>query len=92
MDLKVRGRFVCINSKTVQCRIIGRGSRGKARRAAPILRRSGFNFFRVLLGRIPWNIMLERKGMLDLAGWYSPQQVERKAKVIGGSHRLKGTS
>lgn len=68
MDLKVRGRFVCINSKTVQCRIIGRGSRGKARRAAPILRRSGFNFFRVLLGRIPWNIMLERKGMLDLAG------------------------
>lgn len=84
VDLKVRGSFVCINCKTVECRIMGGGSRGKARRAVLILRRAGFTFFRGLLGRIPWDTM-GRKGMFDLAGWYS--RITPASRKKGRSNR-----
>lgn len=49
-----------------------------------ILRRAGFTFFRGLLGRIPWDTM-GRKGIFDLAGWYS--RITPASRKKGRSNR-----
>lgn len=60
-DVKVWGIIGYSYHETVNLRIPSRWSRAKSRTTAMDFRREDFNLFRDLLGRIPWDMILERR-------------------------------
>ena len=52
----------------VEFGILGGGSKTNSRIMTLDLRRADFGTFRDLLGRVSWNVVLERRGMVDFQG------------------------
>jgi len=63
VDGKVRGSLACCDHVVFELRIQRTGSNVKSRTAGLDFRRAEFGFFRRLLGRIPWFMVLGRGGV-----------------------------
>ena len=60
-DVKAGYSFGCSNHKMMEFRILRKGNNANNRITVPDFRRLQFEPFRDLLGRIPWEMVLERR-------------------------------
>lgn len=66
----VRGSLICSHHVTVKFRILRGQKAAKSRITTLGFRKADLGLFRDLVGRIPWEIVLERRGGLgDVVGF-----------------------
>ncbi|GAB0204079.1 mitochondrial enolase superfamily member 1 [Grus japonensis] len=64
-DVKLKGSLGCSDHKMVEFRILRAVRRARSKLTALDFRRADFGLFRDLLGRIPWDKVLEGRGAQD---------------------------
>lgn len=61
-ELRARGSLGCSDHEMVKSRILQEGNKAKRRFTTSDFRRTGFHLLMDLLGRVTWNMALERRG------------------------------
>ena len=64
-DVKVRGSLGCSDHEMVDFRILREGNKANSRITALDFRRADSGQFMDLLGGIPWDIVLQRRGVQE---------------------------
>lgn len=81
-DIKVGGSLGCCDHRIVEFRILKDGRKAKSRTTILDFRRADFNLFRDLLGRFPWFMALDRRGIQE--SWLLKSIPKSRKSSVGG--------